>query len=471
MVGCWGLFQNLWLLSASNWLSDEPTYASAGWRYVHGLVDVNLEHPLTVKYLIGFSELVFGQGDPSGIRLPSAAASLATGALLWWWARQEAGRAAGVLCAGMWLLLPRSTTGWNQAPRLDRFAMLEPVLAFFAVAALYAGWRWIRTRRWRWAVVAGVAFALATTSKESGVVIAPVIALGGLLALRSIRAAGQLVAGTAAAVVTGLLTYVAAGSLEPIAVMVRFQSRHNTIGHLVPVRDHIYQFAPWWANFWFNEQAYGVVLSLALGVAVAAALLLRRDAVTAWVAAGMGSFLVFYCLVSQVALPFYYDAWQPEVTLLAAFGTVELARRAGASSGWPVMLKGPAAGLALVVVAIFAVASVRASIDTFHLRRHGVALLPQALDRAGVDPHSTVLMTGFHRWEANPYPFAPHQLVGKIPADLSTVSAIAVHSPRVRDRQDPAVLALVAANQGRLRHVKVDEVDLYVVAAPLRATG
>ncbi|HEX5496709.1 MAG TPA: glycosyltransferase family 39 protein, partial [Mycobacteriales bacterium] len=258
VVGCWGLFQNLWHLSAANWLSDEPTYARAGWRYVHGLVDVNLEHPLTAKYLIGLSELVFGQNSWA-VRLPAATASLATGVLLWWWVRQEAGRAAGVLCAGVWLLLPRWVYEWG--PRLDRFGMLEPVLALFATAALYAGWRWTRTGRWRWPLVAGVALALATTSKESGVVLAPVLALAGPVSLRSVRAVGQLAAGAGAAAATAAVTYLGAGGLSPIGIMLRFQSHHNSVGHLVAVRGHLYVFAPWWANLWDNEQAYGALLS------------------------------------------------------------------------------------------------------------------------------------------------------------------------------------------------------------------
>lgn len=463
-VGCWALLQNLWRLGAANWYSDEPTYANAGWRYVHGLVDVNLEHPFTAKYLIGLSQLLGGQ-DPTAIRLPAAAASLATGVLLWWWARQEAGRWAGLLCGGLWTLLPRMVDGeWG--PRIDRYAMLEPFLALFATLALYAGWRWARTGRLRWIICAGAAAALAATSKESGVVVAPVIALGGLLMLRSLRAVIQLAAGGATAVIIGLLTYTGAGSLEPLVAMVRFQSRHNENGHLIAVAGRLVTKAPWWAELWFNQQAYGVVLSSVLVGAVGAAILLRPGALVAWVGAGAVAFLIFYCLISNVALYFYYVAWQPEITLLAALGTVQVARRAAPTVRRPAMVRVAAAALALTAIGCFTIAAVRTSVATARLRPHGIARLAQVLQDAHVPPRSTVVVTGFYFWEARPY-LSPDRVTGRLPKDLADVSAIAVHPPRLRSPLSRPVLALVTANQHRLRHVKIDEVDLYLVTSPL----
>jgi 4-amino-4-deoxy-L-arabinose transferase-like glycosyltransferase len=464
-IGCWALFQNLWRLGAANWYSDEPTYAHAGWRYVHGLFDVNLEHPFTAKYLIGLSQLLLGQ-NPTAIRLPAAVASLATGVLLWWWARQQAGRWAGLLCGGLWTLLPRTVDGGEWGPRIDRYAMLEPFLALFATLALYAGWRWARTGRWRWIICAGAAAALAATSKESGVVMAPVIALGGLLMLRSLRALTQLAAGAATAMITGLLTYTGTGSLEPLSTMVRFQSRHNAHGHLIAVAGRLVTKAPWWADLWFNQQAYGLVLSIVLVSAVGAAILLRRDALSAWVSAGAAAFLIFYCLVSNVALYFYYVAWQPEITLLAALGTVQVARRAGPAARRPAMLRVAAAGLAMTAIGCFAVAAVQTSFAIARLHPHGIARLAQVLERAQVSPQSTVVVTGFYFWEPGPY-LSSDRIIGRVPKDLANVRAIAVHPSRPRSPLNRQVLALVTANQHRLRHVKVDEVDLYLATSPL----
>jgi len=50
-------------------LSDDELYALAGWLYIHGgnPIDVNFEHPPLAKYLIGLSELLFGNPIAMGI--------------------------------------------------------------------------------------------------------------------------------------------------------------------------------------------------------------------------------------------------------------------------------------------------------------------------------------------------------------------------------------------------------------------
>jgi 4-amino-4-deoxy-L-arabinose transferase-like glycosyltransferase len=465
LLAGWALFQNLWRLGAANWMADEPVYSRAGWLYVHGSVAYNLEHPLLAKYLIGLSELLFGNTGAVAMRLPAALASLATGALLWWWVRQEADPWTALLCAGLWALLPR-WVDHDFGPRVDRFALLDPFLAGFAVACLYAGWRWARTGRWRWAVATGAACALAATSKESGVVVAPAVAVGALLILRSARALAQLAAGAAAAVLVGLSTYAGAGSLHPIAYMLGYQGRHNHNGHFVAVRGVFTAMPPWWANLWFNEQAYGLLLSATLLAAVVAALVLRRDALAAWVAGGLAAFLAFYCVVSNVALPFYFDAWQPEVIMLAALGTAEVVRRARAVT-LPHAVRtvaGAGAGLALVS---FAVPAVSTSVAVAHLRPRGIALVPQLLDRAGVPQGRSVLVASFRFCEPGLY-LAPHPLRTSVPANLATVGAIVIHKPWLGTTRDPEVVDLVAVNRSRLRHVRVDDVDVYIPTARLR---
>jgi len=56
---------NNWMgdIGNANWfVSDSDIYAIAGWKYVNGATpdDFNFEHPPLAKYLIGLSELVFG---------------------------------------------------------------------------------------------------------------------------------------------------------------------------------------------------------------------------------------------------------------------------------------------------------------------------------------------------------------------------------------------------------------------------
>jgi len=53
-----------------NWfISDSDIYAIAGWKYVNGATpyDFNIEHPPLAKYLIGLSELVFGNQNTMSV--------------------------------------------------------------------------------------------------------------------------------------------------------------------------------------------------------------------------------------------------------------------------------------------------------------------------------------------------------------------------------------------------------------------
>ena len=149
----WAVFQNFWNLAAANVEVDETVYVKAGWQYVHGDFRLNGEHPFTAKYLMGIAQLILGQGLTSA-RTAAAVASLVTGVIIWWWLRTEVGRTTGMLAAAMWLLLPRQISlFWG--PREDRYALLEPFMMMFGVAAMAAGWWWYRSGRWSPMVLAG----------------------------------------------------------------------------------------------------------------------------------------------------------------------------------------------------------------------------------------------------------------------------------------------------------------------------
>ncbi|WP_042726477.1 hypothetical protein, partial [Curtobacterium sp. B8] len=82
-----GLFVAFWHLGAQTPHVDEFTYAGAGWQYVHGLLTANLQHPPTAKDLYGVAQLVLGKGVGSA-RVGAAAASFATGVVLYLWLRR-----------------------------------------------------------------------------------------------------------------------------------------------------------------------------------------------------------------------------------------------------------------------------------------------------------------------------------------------------------------------------------------------
>ena len=453
----WGLFQNVWRLGAENWSWDEKLYANVGWEYVHGRVTRNLEHPPLAKYLIGAFELAFGH-SAGGARAAAVAATLGTALVLWRWAWREAGWWCGVLAGGMWLLLPHRTVGLGQ--RLDRYAMLEPFVAFFAVLALYCGWRWARGGRWPWVLATGFAVAAAGTAKPNGFMVVPVIAAGVLLCRPSWRTLGQLAVGGLVAAATAAAVYLPVH--DPVGA-VRFlmwaQSRHSRIGHRVQVRGVVYpHHPPWWADLWFTQQAFGAALAGALAVAAVAAVALRREALVIWLAAGTGSFLIFQSFVSGVILPHYFLIWLPEPTLLAALGGYELVR-AG-------RLRGPRTFLAGALAPTLVSAAILTSAQLARTAPHGLARLDALLDRYQVS--GPALITGFARSDVANH-VVEHRALVRRPADLPALAAFVVRrDPVLSYPLDRAVLRYLADHAGQLRRIPLDEAVVYLPTPPPR---
>jgi 4-amino-4-deoxy-L-arabinose transferase-like glycosyltransferase len=451
----WGLLQNVWRLGAGNWASDEKLYAEVGWEYVHGRVTRNMEHPPLAKYLIGAFEVVFGH-SAGGARAAAVAATLGTALVLWRWAWREAGWWCGVLAGGMWLLLPHRADGLGQ--RLDRYAMLDPFVACAAVLALYCGWRWSRGGRWPWVLATGVAAAMACTAKANGVMVVPVIAIGVLLSRRSWRTVGQLAVGGLAAAATAAVVYLPVRDpVGAVRYLLRFQSRHSANGHRVLVRGVLYpHHPPWWADLWFTRSAFGGALAGALAVAVLAAVVLRRDALVTWLAAGAGSFLFFQSLVSGVTLPHYVLAWLPELTLLAALGGHELVR--------PGRLRGPRTFLAGALAPTLIGAALLTSTQLARTAPHGLARLDALLDRYGVS--RPVLVTGFAGYDVGNEVAHP---VTRRHQDLPRIGAIVVrHDPAVYWPPDRLVLRYLAQHAGQFRRIPLDEADVYLPTPPPR---
>lgn len=116
-----------------------------------------------------FAEMMLLAGDVA-THLVSLLATAATAALLAGWGRRAASPAAGWLAAGIWL-------GSPIVAHLTGTAYVEPLLALFAAAALYAQERWRETGSRGWLVLAGVFAGSAAGVKYLGLGVAGVVFL------------------------------------------------------------------------------------------------------------------------------------------------------------------------------------------------------------------------------------------------------------------------------------------------------
>src|SRR5215213_3639167 len=268
-----GAYVAFFRLGADGWKDDEPIYRDAGLEYVRdGDFSLNPEHPFLAKYILGATQIVFGSSEPEVVRLPAATAALATGLILFAFARRVAGYRTGVLALALWTISPLTL-------RLGRSATLNVFVVFFSSLALYLGWRWAELRSRKFAVLAGVAIGLATASKPVGILFLPAILFIGLLKIGLSRCFvfQSTLIGLAAATVA-LATYVPLGSeaLSAIQYMFEFQGMHNANGHPADIDGVIYTFPPWWAHLYFQWDVYGTLASISLGIAVAIAFLRHR---------------------------------------------------------------------------------------------------------------------------------------------------------------------------------------------------
>jgi len=314
---------------------DEDVYVVSGWEYLHGVFIRNLEHPPTAKYLFGLAEVVLGAPGPLGPRYVAATASLGTGLLFFLWFRRPVGYWAALIAAALWWLTPRANgiawgdPGSGVATRMDRTALLEPVMVFFAVAALYAAWRWVNgadRRRWLWAAASGLLLALSVTSKmTSAVLVVAIIALPILFRRWWDLLTGGLIA-AGSFVVAFVLLYAPVGFERGFVHMLQFQTGHAELGHSIELLGREYLFAPWWANFVYFTQGTSRWVVLVLVIGLVAAFVFRPDRLVAYLGIGLGAQVAFLT-ASDVALAHYYYAWMPLLIALAGIG---LGR-----AGWP----------------------------------------------------------------------------------------------------------------------------------------
>lgn len=340
LCAVWALYANVWRFRFPAVAADEPTYAVAAWRYIHGDHALppaggttnlhNFEHPPLAKLLFGVAQLPVGHPSLPADRLVAAGCTLLTALIIGIWVGRTVQRWAGLLAGMLIAVLPM------QVPNLDlrfgSYGMLDPVAEMFMACSVVCAWLWFQRRgkaSWAWTVATGVSVGLAAASKENGFLALPgVVLLGVLLATRS-RQLLLRIAQAAAAVVVSVLAfgacYLSLG--HPVAAlrfMFAFQWRHSRSGHFVDVAGALTPHPPWWSFLWFAAHGLGWVVGVASLVACAAAVVLRHDRLVGWCLAALVGPLVFHTLVAGVVLPYYWVMWTPAWLALTAVGVHDL---------------------------------------------------------------------------------------------------------------------------------------------------
>ncbi|WFR67828.1 glycosyltransferase family 39 protein [Curtobacterium flaccumfaciens] len=449
VVFVWGVYQSLWKIGATNAQVDEGLYAKSGWEYLHGIETSNLEHPPVAKYLFGFAQVVLGH-EFEHARIVSGVAVVLGAAVTFLWFRNELGWWTATFAAAMWMLLPRGT--YDDQNRIDRYALLDPVMVFFMIAAMACAWRWIRAEKWWWIAAAGALMGLSVTSKVSTAWVLPAFLILPVLWRRwkQLAIGGGIF--VAAFTVVFVLVYLPVGLVHGVSYMLRFQSEHDADGHIVLVAGQRYQFPPWWAGLWFALQGVGKLVAVSLVVSVFAAIVNRPNRLVVFLVVGAAGLLVFYLGISNVALPNYYYPWLWFAVALAAIGVrgLVLERWFGTAVG-------------IIVIAIVILVSVRLSVTTWHFERAGIGRVPGYL--AGLGRDGDVLTSDVNTAVLNPY-FGGHgRIDGRGPFD-----AIVVGRPDGVPT-DKDLAAALAGAQGRLRVVHIDDVTIYLPPATVTLHG
>jgi 4-amino-4-deoxy-L-arabinose transferase-like glycosyltransferase len=473
-LAVWAAFQNLYRLAQPFVLFDEPTYATAAWRYIH--FDVlpppsghqpnldNFEHPPLAKLLFGLAQLIPGHPDITADRAVAATCTLLTAAVLGIWLARAAGRWVGLLVAAFAALLPVAVAGADA--RFGRYGMLDPVAELFMVLSLALGWAWLRHRgpaSWRYAVLTGLAVGCATAVKENGVlgIVGPVL-LMAFLAGRDRRLLLTRCAQALAAVLTTVLVFLGVylpfgDPFARIAYLYRFLSWNASLGHLVGFAGQVSAIPPWWTNLWFAGSGLGATLMTVLALTALAAVLLCRDVLVAWLLAALAAPLVFHLFVATVMLNYYWTLWTPAFLTLSALGVQATVARFRTASH-PIV---PVVVAALLLATPFS-SAVAESRRVAALKPEGTMVLSEVMRTH--DLHGPVVFAGLGYFEIAVY--NPRLTLAKSGLSPQTAGAdtVVLGRPRCRVLVDSSVRALVAVNvrAGRLHRVYRDSrIDVY----------
>ncbi|CAM5418319.1 ArnT family glycosyltransferase [Leifsonia shinshuensis] len=450
LVFLWGLYQAVWNIATATPNADEPQYVLVGRLYLSGDVAANHEQPPTAKYLFGAVQFVFGEGMLAPRVLVGVLTVLA-GLIIFLWMRPELGWMPALVPTAFWLLLPRGVWGTYEF-RLDRFAVLEPVMVFFAIAAMAAAWQWHRGRSVLWLALAGVSMGLSVTSKPSTIVMLPAFVVLILARRRLKDILIALAVSVAALLVTAFVAYLAIGLVPGVTDLVKFQAAQNAVGHLIDFAGTATAHPPWWANLYFAWHGFGPVTAVVLVAGTLAAFFDReRRWLVVYLTVALAPLVIFYLFVARNALPSYYYAWAWALCCLAGIGVAWLLRRHRGAALTAVLRT---AGCGLLALALVAAAGTSALVWNDGPTEFG--RVDSTLRSLGID-HGMVLVSGVAPWE-------PNESIGDRATTDPTAHCIVAVATKDSPRSPiaPEVTAYIAEHRANLRHLMLNDVSFYV---------
>ena len=483
-IALWAAYQNLYRLALPPVLTDEPTYANAGWRYVHGqtfpagsggslgaLAD-NFEHPPLTKYLFGLAELVAGAPTITATRAIAALCTLMTAVALGVWVARLRGRWSGLMAAAAVSLLPVHVNG--AIVRFGRYGMLDPVAELFMVLSVVAAWEWSRRHgpdALLWAVGTGALTGLAASAKENAFLgVTGTVALLVLIAVRARSEVRERVAQAAAAAVTAmavfLIAYLPLGSpLARISYLLDAQTRHSRLGHPVGFAGRVSAHPPWWTNLWFAGHGWGAMLTTILVVGALAALALRRDRLTWWCLAALLGPVIFHLFVAQVTLPFYWTMWAPMFYVLSIHGWDALIWWIATSLPKHPFATGLVAPVLLLAVLIPPITDAK---ELTTLRPTGIQEAAAVLRANNLS--GPVLVAGLSPVEVSTY--LKGMVITPKSSSPGATDSVIVAQPRCRILVDRGVRALVSLNRKKARLRQIYQgggITIFKATGPLEA--
>jgi hypothetical protein len=315
------LFVATWRLGVADAAPDEFTYRHCAAEYLTGVFNCNREHPPLVKELLAIG-IAVGNNSILDARLMTALIACATALFIYLFVSDVTDRIGGLIAAAAWGLLPQAGIEGNrvlEAVRIDRFAIIDPYVACFFAASLFAGWRWIHRRGRLWAFLTGCSCAAVTLAKAPGAAIAvTVMVFIFAVRRRELRLYwSELLFAVTAAVIVLVGVYAplgAHGALSQISYMLHFK-----FNRIVLVDGHLYQRTPWWADISFATVGLSRPIAIVLAATSCVGLARYRLAASFALLSAL-ALLLFVAIGVHLSSPNYWIEWEPGVIATSSIG-------------------------------------------------------------------------------------------------------------------------------------------------------
>lgn len=349
-----------------------------------GMTDNNREHPPLMKTLFGLSERMLHDkleiaSEVTAYRAPTAAMFALLVVVVFLWAAEVWGLAAGVIAALLTLCLPRAFFHAG-------LACFDAPIATLWVATIWAYWRSLRS--WKWALVAGVFWGCALATKHNAFLLPFALAPHWLWVVIRRRSARGLWPVIPAMVLLGPLVLIALwpwlwfDTYDHLEAWLRFHMDHVHYNFEYLGDNWNHPPFPWHVALVTTllTVPLATLAAAALGTGVSLRRAIEKQAPDAETAPGV----LLFCSAAVAMGPFFLGStpifgaekhWAaaiPSLCIAAAVGAVWAAQRAAATvHAARASLPLPRLELGAVVLA-GAVLVVPAAIETCHAQPRGL---------------------------------------------------------------------------------------------------